>query len=210
MQRTSLVFLSLLVLAAVGGLAARSHAGSITTAEAVVKLVPLPDAPLQIVSLKYKGEEIIAGQPFAVPTGVDWMSDLEVTVKNVGTRVVQYVEVQGGFRQRGTDPAPADLTFAKGTHYAYPSHARGNAPPLDLQPGATLTMRPSPLAKQVLNEMIANRKYTDELARNITLGLRMVFYGENEGWYKGHETLRDPENPSHWVRADILRAGAKQ
>ena len=163
----------------------------------VVEYHPMPNQPVELVSVSAAGKEIKFNESFV--DDVEWMKNLKFTLKNRSDKPVVYVELYLDFPE----------TRATGNLMMFPlkfGKSKRSRMPLEdpeelLLPGSEATLQFSPNKYSRLKEFLEKRHAISMGLHKITIQVADVEFADATYWFGGSWFRIDP-NTKKSVRLD--------
>jgi len=173
-----------------------SVAASALMQERTVKLVKWRNEPLEITKLEVNGKEISFNHGFNAE-GDDWFRGLAVSVKNISSQTIHFIDLGLTFESSGGGDIPSRDHLLFGCQPP-PSSAAATSkcdqPPL----------KPNETATLVLKDYEGTRKFLNETGKpqNINgfeISIGEVIFADGRMWSGGQILKQDPNNPNRWL-----------
>jgi len=160
--------------------------------ERTIKLVKWRNEPLEITKLKVSGTEVSFNQPFNAE-GDDWFRDLTVTVKNISSQTIHFVEIGLTFYSSEAGNIPSR------DHLLYGCFGKAVIPKCDQPP-----LKPNETATLALADYESTRKFLNETGKpsvinKFELTIGEVIFADSRMWMGGQILKRDPNDPNRWL-----------
>ena len=164
--------------------------------ERTIKLVKWPHEPLEITRLEVHGKVISYNQSFNAE-GDDWFRGLAVSVKNVSSQTIHFIDLGLTFEPSGGGDLPSRDHLLYGCQPRLSSEA--DAPKCDQPP-----LKPNETATLVLKDYEGTRRFLDETGKpqNINgfeVSIGEVLFADGRMWSGGQILKQDPNNPNRWL-----------
>ena len=156
---------------------------------------------VRLTDVKTNGKQIQYNQRFI--EGDDWWKDLTLTVENISDKPVTYIEANIKFFGKDDPDSNGQLPL---------NHFIGVGTPQDPEtdtydPPSESTIAPGRRADIVLREdeynnlkfILAKSNYQAKV-KVVQVSVIKVIFGDGKMWYHGFMFMRDPNNPSKWIR----------
>ena len=169
---------------------------SAQTQERTIKLVKWRNEPLEITKLEVKGKEISFNHSFKAE-GDDWFRGLAVSVKNVPSQTIHFIDLGLTFESGGDGGIPSRDHLLYGCQP--PPSSEADAPKCDQPP-----LRPYETATLVLEDYERTRRFLDETGKpqainGFEVSIGEVIFADGRMWSVGQILKRDPGDPNRWL-----------
>lgn len=156
----------------------------------------------EIVGLKVKGNAVEFGRK--IDADDDWLKGLTVTVRNVSSEPIVYLELEvrvfGDKEDKeaaGKLPVIYPLSYGN-YHSTDPTQAPAPAPPQTVEPGSTLDITLTDKDYEFLMSALSANAYPLTI-KYAELSVTDIIFADGTRWYKGMRLRRDPKNPAEWL-----------
>ena len=166
------------------------------TQERTIKLVKWRNEPLEITKLEVHGKAISFDHSFNAE-GDDWFRDLAVSVKNVSSQTIHFIDLGLTFEPGGGGDIPSQDHLLYGCQPQLSSEA--GAPKCDQPP-----LKPNETATLVLKDYEGTRRFLNETGKSqningFEISIRVVIFADGRMWSGGQILKQDPNNPDRWL-----------
>jgi len=165
--------------------------------------------PLKVSKVKVKKGPIELGRKFTDDSD-DWLGSLTVTVKNTSLKDILGVGLsltlftkEGGDK---VDDVPIQFPFSYGSDKAIPEDDSSEKP---IKPGQSVDITLSEDAYLTLKEGLARANYPKKF-QHVELRIDSVLFLDGTLWRKGYIFVRDPNDPTKWIRHKYLAKARKE
>src|SRR6185503_12498769 len=159
--------------------------------------------PLKVSKVKVKKGAIELGRKFTDDSD-DWLDGLTVTVKNTTSKDILGVDVsltlftkEGGDK---VDDVPIQFPFSYGSDKTIVEDDSSEKP---IKPGHSVYITLSEDAYLMLKEGLARARYPRKF-QHVELRIDAVLFADGTLWRKGYIFVRDPNDPTKWIRDKYL------
>ena len=150
-------------------------------------------APIEIVNIKYDGNEVVNGGTIQAP--LDWVKSLSVTVKNVSPHMIQFLHVSLEFSNEKGEFSHAFLSMMKGRFTHLPPY-NGE---LLLSPGEEFVLTVDQFAYDFLLRQIQDYQIPESALHQVIVNGDGAGFSPDRYWKSGWYINRDPLHSDHWV-----------
>ena len=165
--------------------------------------------PLTVSKVKVKKGAIQLGRKFTDDSD-DWLDGLTLTVKNTSFKDILGVDVsltlftkEGGDK---VDDVPIQFPFSYGSDQAIVEDDSSEKP---IKPGHSVDIKLSEDAYLMLKEGLARANYPRKF-QHVELRIDAVLFADGTLWRKGYIFVRDPNDPTKWIRDKYLAEAKAQ
>jgi hypothetical protein len=154
--------------------------------------------PFEIVEVKFRNQVIRADEEFSA--SIDWLKDLEVSVKNISQYTINYIEIQIEFsRDSDNNPIlPVRMLFA-GQNLLMPINTPKTGDWLNLQTSQTISLKMKDFVFEAHQNDVMKKQLSLNISKRITLRPKSAAFSNGKAWYRGNFMSRDPNNPNSWL-----------
>lgn len=159
--------------------------------------------PLKVSKVKVKKGAIELGRKFTDDSD-DWLDGLTLTVRNTSSKDILGVDVSLTlFTKEGGDKVedvPIQFPFSYGSDKTIVEDDSGEKP---IKPGHSVDITLSEDAYLMLKEGLARANYPRKF-QHAELRIDAVLFADGTLWRKGYIFVRDPNDPTKWIRDKYL------
>lgn len=161
--------------------------------------------PVEISEVKQQKGSIEFGRAFTDDD--DWLKGLTLSVKNTSNKDIVFIGVEltlfnkeAGYEHR----TPVGFPFSYDARSGISDGPNGDHP---IRPGESVEVSLSDENHELLKELLLKANYPLKFHR-VDLRVDCVIFADGVMWYKASSFIRDPNNPSKYIRDKYLRKGA--